>query len=70
MTDLYGSVYHPETGEFLASVKDGKLVKKDGTFYRLDGDKILSDTGEVIAYLSAFVGKAEGSGDLANKLFG
>lgn len=66
----YGNVYHPETGDWLASVRDGKVIKPDGTSYRLDGDAILSDTGEVLGYLSSFVGKAEGSGDLATKLFG
>lgn len=66
----YGNVYHPETGKWLASVEDGKITKADGTCYRLEGDAILSDSGEVLGYLSAFVGKAEGSADLATKLFG
>lgn len=66
----YGNVYHPETGKWLASVKNGKVTSADGKVYRLDGDAIISETGEVLGYLSAFVGKAEGSGDLATKLFG
>ncbi|WP_315766910.1 MULTISPECIES: hypothetical protein [unclassified Bradyrhizobium] len=68
--ELYGEVYHPETGKWLASVKDGKIIKADGSSYKLDGDAILSESGEVLGYLSAFIGKAEGSGDLATKLFG
>jgi hypothetical protein len=26
----YGNIYHPETGERLASVKDGKIIGADG----------------------------------------
>jgi hypothetical protein len=66
----YGNVYRPETGKWLASVRDGKVIKPDGTTYRLEGDQILSDEGEVLGYLSPIIGKAEGSGDLATKLFG
>ena len=50
--------------------KGGKITDADGKVYRLDGDAIVSDGGEVLGYLSAFVGKAEGSGDLARKIFG
>jgi hypothetical protein len=66
----FGDLYHPETGKWLAEVKDGKVTKPDGIFYRLEGDAILSDTGEVLGYVSPFIGKAEGSGNLATKLFG
>ncbi|MGV7212581.1 hypothetical protein [Bradyrhizobium sp. UFLA05-112] len=68
--EAYGVVLHPETGEAIGSVKDGKLIGKNGETYRVEGDAILSATGEVLGYLSAFVGKAHASADLANKLFG
>ena len=67
---LYGNVLHPETGKSIGFVKDGKLTANDGKTYRLDGNKVLSDTGEVLTELSAFIGIAKGNGDLATKLFG
>jgi hypothetical protein len=70
MMSHYGNIYHPETGKWLASVKDGKVTGADGRTYKVDGDEIVSDTGEVLGHLSSFVGKASGSGDLATKLFG
>jgi len=69
MSGLYGNVYDPKTGQWLASVADGRLQAKDGRSYKLDGDKILSDRGEVLGYLSVLSSGAEGSGSLANKLF-
>ncbi len=67
---LYGHVYHPETGRCVAVVENGKVTKSDGSSYRLEGGAILSDSGEILGYLSTFVGKASGSGDLATRLFG
>jgi hypothetical protein len=66
----YGNIYHPETGKWLASVKDGKITGADGNYYLLDGDVIRSESGEELGYLSPLIGKAPGSGDLATKLFG
>jgi hypothetical protein len=40
-------VIRRQTGNWLASVKDGKITKPDGTSYLLDGDA-LSETGEVL----------------------
>ncbi len=65
----YGHVRHPETGEVIAWVKDGKITGNHGETYRVEGDAILSESGEVLGYLSAFVGVAGGSADLADKLF-
>jgi hypothetical protein len=67
---MYGNLYHPETGRWLASVEDGKITSRDGRSYKLDGQKILSETGEVVGYVSPFIGKAQGSGAIATKLFG
>jgi hypothetical protein len=70
MTEHYGFVYHPVTGACIAKVENGRIVGVDGRSYILDGDRILGEDGEELGYLSAFVGKAVGSGDIANKLFG
>ena len=70
MSDRYGNIYHPETGRWLAQVENGKITTKDGRAYRLDGDKILTENGEEVGFLSPFIGKAVGSGALASKLFG
>jgi hypothetical protein len=51
-------------------VKDGKLTANNGKTYRVEGDKILSDTGAVVFYLSGLYPDARGDGDLATQLFG
>ncbi|PIT00759.1 hypothetical protein TSA1_08210 [Bradyrhizobium nitroreducens] len=68
--EAYGVILHPETGEAIASVKDGKLIGATGEVYRIDGDRILSEDGKVRGYLSVFAGQASRSTDLANRLFG
>jgi len=49
---MYGHIFHPVTGELLAEIKDGTLTMSDGRTYKVDGNKVLSETGEVLAYLS------------------
>jgi hypothetical protein len=48
---MYGHIFHPVTGELLAEV-NGTLTMSDGRGYKVDGNKVLSETGEVLAYLS------------------
>jgi hypothetical protein len=66
----FGNVLHPATGKSIGWVKDGKLTANNGKTYRVEGDKILSDTGEVVFYLSGLHPDAKGDGDLATPLFG
>lgn len=68
MNDAYGHIYHAETGENLATVKDGKIIG-DGFTYTVEGDEIKDASGAVVGYLSQFLGPTKGSSDLANKLF-
>jgi hypothetical protein len=65
----YGHLRHPETGEVIATIEDGKITENNGEIYRLNDDAIVSEKGEILGYVSAFVGVASGSGDLANQLF-
>ncbi|HEV3115173.1 MAG TPA: hypothetical protein VGY99_32220 [Candidatus Binataceae bacterium] len=67
--DPFGHIYHPETGEYLASVKDGKITGVDGSAYTVEGDEIKDAAGTVVGYLSQFHGPTKGNGDLANRLF-
>jgi hypothetical protein len=66
---MCGHIYHPETGKWLASVKDGKITAPDGLVYSLVDDKIVGIDGEVIGYLSQFNGPTVGTGRLADQLF-
>jgi len=66
---MYGHIYHPETGKWLASVKDGKITAARGISYSLIGDKIVKDDGTELGYLGPFVGLAKGTGDLAHRMF-
>jgi hypothetical protein len=65
----YGHIYHPQTGKWLASVKDGKITAPGGITYSLIGDMIVADDGTELGYLSPFIGITKGTGDLANQLF-
>jgi len=65
----YGHIRHPETGECLATVKDGKITAPNGVSYSLVGDMIVAPDGTELGYLSPFVGLTQGTGDLANQLF-
>jgi hypothetical protein len=67
---MYGNIYHPETGKWLASVEGGKVMMKDGKSHKLDGNKVVDEDGNVLCHLSPFIGKAVGSGALATKVFG
>jgi hypothetical protein len=69
MADHYGYVYPQETGACIAKVENGKIAGIGGRSYRLNGDRILSEDGGKLGYLSAFIGEAAGSTDVANKLF-
>jgi hypothetical protein len=66
---MYGHIYHPETGKWLASVKDGKITAPGGITYSLIDDKIVAEDGTELGYLSPFIGITMGTGDLANQLF-
>jgi hypothetical protein len=76
-TDIYGpwayatrvGVYHPETGAWLASVKDGKITAPGGVSYSLVGDMIVTEDGTEIGYLGPFIGLTKGTGDLCTRLF-
>jgi hypothetical protein len=65
----YGHIYHPETGAWLASVKDGKITAPGGVSYSLVDDMIVAADGTELGYLSPFIGLAKGTGDLSNRLF-
>jgi len=65
----YGHIYHPETGAWLASVKDGKITAPGGVSYTLVGDMIVAEDGTELGYLSPFVGLTKGTADLSNRLF-
>lgn len=65
----YGDIYHPETGAWLASVKDGKITGADGITYSLVDDKIINADGAVVGYLAQFTSPTKGTGALADKLF-
>ena len=65
----HGNIYHPETGEWLASVKDGKITGRDGITYSLVEDKIVDADGTVVGYLGQFKNPTKGTGALADKLF-
>lgn len=64
----YGHLNHPETGEAIGFVKDGKLTMSNGTVYRIEGDEILAEDGENMGHLSSFIGTAPGTGSGADKL--
>jgi hypothetical protein len=66
---MYGHIYHPETGKWLASVKDGKITALGGITYSLFGDKIVADDGSELGYLGAYIGPTKGTGHLADQLF-
>ena len=65
----YGNIYHPETGKWLASVKDGKITAPGGITYSLIGDKIVADDGTELGYLGLYTSPTKGIGHLANQLF-
>jgi hypothetical protein len=65
----YGHLYHPETGKWLASVKDGKITAPGGITYSLVGDKIVGDDGAELGYLGIFVGPEKGTGAASDRLF-
>jgi hypothetical protein len=67
--DAFGHILDIETGESLASVKDGKITGVNGSTYTLEGDKIKDSAGAVVGYLSQLQGPTKRNGDLANKLF-
>jgi hypothetical protein len=66
---MYGHIYHPETGKWLASVKDGKITAPGGITYSLIGDKIIAEDGSELGYLSPFIGPTKGTANLADQLF-
>jgi hypothetical protein len=66
---MYGHIYHPETGKWLASVKDDKITAPGGIIYSLVGDAIIAENGEELGYLSPLVGPTKGTGHLADRLF-
>jgi hypothetical protein len=65
----YGDVYHPETGKWLASVKDGKITGAHGISYSLVEDQNVDAEGNVVGYLAQFEGPTTETGALADKLF-
>jgi len=65
----YGHIRHPEIGETLAYVKDGKITGVNGRHYMVEGDEIKDATGTVVGYLSLYRGPRPGNGDLTNELF-
>jgi hypothetical protein len=67
--NMYGHIYHPETGKWLASVKDGKITAPGDITYSLVGNMIVAEDGTELGCLSSFVGLTTGTGDLANQLF-
>jgi hypothetical protein len=67
--DLFGHVRHPETGECLAFVKDGKITGVNAITYKVVGDQIVDANDKVVGYLSHYQGPANGNSDLANELF-
>jgi hypothetical protein len=66
---MYGNIYHPETGKWLASVRDGKITAPGGLAYSLVDDKIVAPDGTEVGYLGPFVGLTKGTGHLADQLF-
>jgi hypothetical protein len=52
----YGNIYHPETGEWLASVKDRKILAPEGVSYLLVDEKIFAEDGTDLGYLALFIG--------------
>jgi hypothetical protein len=58
----YGNIYHPKTGEWLASVKDGKIVAPEGLTYLLVDNKVVAADGEDLGYLALFIGPTKGTG--------
>jgi hypothetical protein len=66
---MCGHIYHPETGKWLASVKDGKITAPGGLTYSLIGDIIVGGDGTELGYLGPFIGLTTGTGDLADQLF-
>jgi hypothetical protein len=65
----YGDIYHPVTGEWLASVKDGKITGAHGVSYSVVEDQIMDANGNVVGYLAQLQGPTKEAGDLADKLF-
>jgi hypothetical protein len=66
---MYGHIWHPETGKWLASVKDGIITAPGGVSYSLIGDMIVAADGTELGYLGPFMGLTKGTGDLSNQLF-
>jgi len=52
----YGNIYHPETGEWLASVTEGKIIAPEGFTYLPVDEKIFAADGTDLGYLSLFIG--------------
>jgi acetyl-CoA carboxylase beta subunit len=69
MNGHYGFIRHPETGEYLARVKDGTITARGGISYSLVGDLIVAEDGTELGYLGPFIGLTKGTGDLCNRLF-
>jgi enoyl-CoA hydratase/carnithine racemase len=69
MSGYYGFIRHPETGEYIARVQDGKITAPGGISYSLVGDMIVASDGTELGYLGPFIGLTKGTGDLANQLF-
>ena len=65
----YGNIYHPETGEWLASVEGGKITGLHGVSYSLVEDQIVDADGNVVGYLAQLEGRTKEAGGLADKLF-
>jgi hypothetical protein len=65
----YGHIYHPKTGAWLASVKDGKITARGDVSYSLVGDMIVAADGTKLGYLALRDGLTKGNSDLANRLF-
>lgn len=65
----YGFIRHPETGEYLARVEDGKITAPGGVSYSVVDDMIVAADGTELGYLAPFNGLTRETGDLANQLF-
>jgi hypothetical protein len=66
---MYGNIYHPETGKWLASVENGKIRALGGIVYSLVEDRIVAADGTVLGYIGHFNAPTKGTGQLADQLF-
>ncbi len=66
---MYGNIYHPETGKWLASVENGKITAPHGLTYSLVDNKIVAADGAIVGYLARYNGPTKGTGRLADQLF-